>query len=191
MRTRSSTKQAEAALVDETLTEQRYLIVQELGAGLELEDTSFSGSPHHDLASDSAIDGFLKKSPFYNVMQRRWKLPWNYTKLLYGDFIPHSATFPPILRHFWRNKSAQGTRRVVDTHNTNLQHSKADSPSLNSRPSLVIRAEGPSFQLPDTEPGQKPAQVGFSNVAACIELQAEGNDFPASEQLVRAAIYAK
>ncbi|RXW12603.1 hypothetical protein EST38_g13250 [Candolleomyces aberdarensis] len=192
MRTRSFAKQAEATSVDETLAEQKPLIVLELGEILELGDTSFARSLHHDLASDSAIDSFLKKSRFYNLTQHRWRLPRNYTKLLYGDFYtPFCNIFSSILRHFWRNESAQGTRRVVDTHNTPLRHSKAENPSLTSRPSLVIKAEGPSFQLPDTEPGQKPAQVGFSNVAACIELRAEGDNFPVSEQLVRVAIYAR
>jgi hypothetical protein len=64
-------------------------------------------------------------------------------------------------------------------------------PSHTSRPSLVIKAEGPSFQSSCTIPGEEPAKIGFSNVAACIEIQVEGDELPAKAQLATVATYAR
>ncbi|KAJ2912010.1 hypothetical protein MD484_g8405, partial [Candolleomyces efflorescens] len=58
-------------------------------------------------------------------------------------------------------------------------------------PSLVIRAEGPSFQVPVAHFGRRLSKIGFSNVASCIEIQVEGPELPATEQLAQMAIYAR
>ncbi|RXW15440.1 hypothetical protein EST38_g10415 [Candolleomyces aberdarensis] len=192
MRTRSSSKRHKAASSNDDLDEQKELVLPELGKVIELEDNSFARSLYHDLASDSAIDTFLKKSRFFCLTERRWKLPRSYTKLIDTNFyMPFCNVISSIVKHFWRDASVQKARQVVDTHNTDLRHSKDDPPSHKSRPSLVVRAEGPSFQHPTATLGAKPSKISFSNVAGCIEIQVDGDELPVSEQLVRVAIYAR
>lgn len=190
MRTRS-TKQAETARLDRYEAEKKRLVIPELVEVLELHDVSFAQSLYHNLACESAIDTFLKRTRSYSLTQRRWKLPWSYTKLLDRDcYTPLFTVMCSIVKYFWSDAVAQGTRTVVDTHAIHIQHSRIDSPAHNSRPSFVIKAEGPSFQLPDTVPGKKSPTIGFSNIASCIEIQVDGAE-SISEQLVRIAIYAR
>ncbi|RXW23023.1 hypothetical protein EST38_g2833 [Candolleomyces aberdarensis] len=174
------------------MKEQRELIMIELEGAYQLEDNNFARSLYHDLASDSAIDSFLKKSRFYDITQRRWKLPQSFTKLLDSNpCAPFFNIVSSIVKHFWHDATAEGTRRVVDTHATDLPHIERRYPNHSSRPSIVIKAEGPSFQLPQTKTGDILAKLGFSNVAACIEIQAEGSELPTLEQAIRVGTYAR
>lgn len=192
MQTRSSTRRTKFPLANQSLIEQKRLVIPEVVGAICLDDTAFARSLYHGLVSESSIDIFLKKSRSYSFTQRRWKLPRNCTRLFDHDFYtPVRNIVSSILKHFWRDSVAQGTRQVVDTHATDLQHSESDPPAHNSRPSLVIKAEGPSFQLPRPKPGENLAAVGFSNIASCIDVQMEADELPVDEQLVRVAIYAR
>ena len=192
MHTRSTSKNPKATLPDRALEHKKELTLPELGEVVELEDASFAHSLYHDLASDSAIDGFLKKSRVFCSTERRWKLPQSYTKLIDDNFYtPFHNVISSVVRHFWRDAFAGKTRQVLDTHDTDLRHCEQDPSSHSSRPSLVVRAEGPSFQQPTTAPGAKPSKVGFSNIASCFEIQVDGDELPAAEQLVRVSIYAR
>ncbi|KAJ2920973.1 hypothetical protein H1R20_g16121, partial [Candolleomyces eurysporus] len=192
MHTRSSSKRTKTASLGQDLDEQKKLVLPELGEAIELPNDSFARSLYHDLASDSAIDSFLKTSRFYSLQERRWKLPRSYTKLLDTNFYtPFRNIISTVVKRFWGDATRQRSREVVDTHATGLQHSDADPATHTSRPSLVIKAKGPSFQLPCIETGQVSAKIGFTNIAACIEIQVEGGELPVFEQLARAAIYAR
>ncbi|RXW13914.1 hypothetical protein EST38_g11942 [Candolleomyces aberdarensis] len=194
MRTRSSDKKAQSASFDRSLDEQKQFVLPEVGEIVSLEDDAFSRSLYHHVAPESAIDDFLKKSRSYSLAQRRWKLPRSCTKLLNNDFYtPFLTVFSSILKHFWNEATVRGTRRVIDSHATNLPHCELDSCSTthSSRPSFVIRAEGPSFQLPVSKTGEKPPAIGFSNATACIDIQIQHDQMPVSEQLMRVAIYAR
>lgn len=79
----------------------------------------------------------------------------------------------------------------MDTHASELQHSEGDPESHTSRPSLVIKAEGPSFQFPATKHSHTLTTIGFTNIASCIEIQVEGEKSPVSEQLAQVAIHAR
>ncbi|KAJ2912851.1 hypothetical protein MD484_g7573, partial [Candolleomyces efflorescens] len=140
MHTRSTSKNSNAT-VDQDLEQKKALTLPELGVALELEDASFARSLYHDLASDSAIDAFLKNSRVFCFVERRWKIPRNYSKLIDANF------YTPI----WN----------------------------------VI-----SSTLPSAPPGTKSSKVGFSNIASCIEIQVDGDEVPAAEQLARVGIYA-
>ena len=196
MHTRSRTKKVKAQSLDQTPDERKTFVAPQLEEVVELEDTFFARALYHDLASDPAIDTFLKKSRFYSLTERRWKIPRNYTKLFNNDsFSPVLNVISSIVKWFWADAlapTAQAKREVIDTHLTDFLHSKYyDPPSHSSRPSFVIKAEGPSFQLPPKAPGKDQVKVGFSNVAGCIELQVEGDALPVHEQLARVAIYAR
>ncbi|KAJ2914986.1 hypothetical protein MD484_g5414, partial [Candolleomyces efflorescens] len=190
MHTRSTTKRitqsAPTSECDEVFDEQTEMVLPELGPTIELENDSFARSLYQDLASDSAIDNFLKSSRFYSVPERRWKLPRNYSKLIDTNFYtPYCNIISSIMRYFWRDASRGGSRKVVDTHVTELSHSSEDPSTHTSRPSLVIKAAGPSFELPSSD------KIGFSNIATCIEVQVEGGESPVWKQLAQTAIYAR
>ncbi|RXW23301.1 hypothetical protein EST38_g2527 [Candolleomyces aberdarensis] len=192
MRTRSSAKKSKDESFNRAVDEKQQLVTPELGDVVELLDHSFARSLYHDIASDSAIDSFLKKSRSYSLTHRRWKLPRNCAKLFDSDFYtPFFNVVSSIVKHFWSDATTQGTRLVVDSHTTDLQHCEADSQSHYSRPSLVIKAEGPSFRLPRIIAGADSLEIGFSNISSCIEIQLEGEESPVSEQLVHVAIYAR
>ena len=191
MRTRSSDKKVDS-LDDPTFHDQKRLVLPGLGDVISLEDDTFTRSLYHHIASESAIDAFLKKSRLYSLAQRRWKLPRRCTKLLDNDLCgPFKKVFSSILDHFLDRSSAQETREIVDTHATDLLHREADALTHCSHPSLVIKAEGPSFQVPHTIQGNPSTSVGFSNITSCIEIYMQGNEPPIAEQLVQMAIYAR
>ncbi|KAJ2914094.1 hypothetical protein MD484_g6314, partial [Candolleomyces efflorescens] len=180
MHTRSRTKPQSPNQIPD---ERNALVTPELLEVIELEDSSFASSLYHDLAPDSAIHGFLKKSRLYSLTERRWRIPQNYAKLFDGDTLsPIFNVISSIVKSFWADAAEQGHREVVDTHGTDLRHSKFDPQSHRSRPTFVIKAEGPSFQLPQGGSSEDQTNVGFSNVAGCIEFQAEGDVLPVHEQ---------
>ena len=192
MRTRSCHRTSATVSSNSDYGEQKELVLLDLEEVIALEDTSFARLIYQDLASDSAIDNFLKKCRLFSIAEQRWKLPRSYTKLIDTSFYtPLLNVVSSIVKHFWRDASARKTRQVVDTHRSDLYHSEDDPPSHTSHPSLVIRAEGPSFQVPVAHPGRRVSKIGFSNVAGCIEIQVEGVEMPASDQLIRVAIYAR
>ncbi|KAJ2914982.1 hypothetical protein MD484_g5410, partial [Candolleomyces efflorescens] len=172
--------------------EKKNLVLSGLGPVAELKTDEFARSIYHDLASSSAIDNFLKTSRFYSLSDRRWKLPQTYSKLLdTSPYTPLRNIISAVVRRFWRDASRQHSREVVDTHATDLRHSVEDPPTHTSRPSLVIKAKGSSFQLPFLQNQKSRTKLGFSNIAACIEIKVDGDELPISEQLAQAAIYAR
>ncbi|KAJ2911438.1 hypothetical protein MD484_g8976, partial [Candolleomyces efflorescens] len=192
MRTRSSGKEPHPSSFDRNLDEQKDLVLPELGEVITLEDDAYPRSLYHHLASKSAIADFLKKSRSYSLRNRRWKLPRSCAKLLSDDFhTPFLNIVSSIIKHFWGEATVNGSRMLVDTHSMDLAHCKHDPLGHASRPSFVIKAEGPSFQLPDSNSGNSALRVGFSNVTTCIELQPQHKAMPVSEQLARVAIYAR
>ncbi|KAJ2912079.1 hypothetical protein MD484_g8337, partial [Candolleomyces efflorescens] len=193
MHTRSSTKKAQpGSSLDRNLEEQKSLVTPELGEAISLEDDAYPRSLYHDIAPESAIGDFLKKSRSYSWANRRWKLPRSCTKLLNEDYYtPFLNVLSSILKHFWNDSTAQGSRTVVDTHLTDLPHCERNPTTHSSRPTFVIKAEGPSFQLADPKPGRNPLSPGFSNITTCIDLQLQHNAMPVAEQLLRLAIYAR
>ncbi|KAJ2912848.1 hypothetical protein MD484_g7567, partial [Candolleomyces efflorescens] len=181
-------------VTDENLlgSDKAKLVMPDLTGAIALEDSTFARAVYQRLASEASIDAFLKKSRSYSLKERRWKLPQNSTRLFNGDFYTRVRNIvSSIMNHFWKDAMTQGTRQVVDTHTTDLQHSRSDPESHKSRPSLVIKAAGSSFQTPLPKTGETVTAVGFSNAASCIEIRCEGDDFPVEEQLVRATIYAR
>jgi hypothetical protein len=77
MRTRSTAKP-----LDSSFDKQKKVVLPELGEAISLEDDTFIYSLYHHVASELAIDVFMKKSRFYSLAQRRWKLPRSCTKVL-------------------------------------------------------------------------------------------------------------
>ena len=171
MHTRSSAKRANLTSTSKSLTgsEQAQIITPDIAGAVPLDDATFARSLYRDLATDSSIDIFLKKSRSYSKKERRWKLPQNCARLFNRDFCtPVRSVVSSIMKHFWTG--AEGKREVVDTHSTDLQHNEGDPVTHKSRPSLVIAAEGPSFQLPRKVPELVPSTTGFSNITSCIAV---------------------
>ncbi|KAJ2914088.1 hypothetical protein MD484_g6305, partial [Candolleomyces efflorescens] len=96
------------------------------------------------------------------------------------------------MKYFWIDAVSQGARQLVDTRAIDIWHSQTDAPTHSSRPSFVIKAVGPSFELPATGSNGTATTIGFSNIASCIEIQVDSTlTESTSEQLARAAIYAR
>ncbi|KAJ2915009.1 hypothetical protein MD484_g5421, partial [Candolleomyces efflorescens] len=194
MKTRSLTKRDNPVSESDTkaFLEKKKLVLPELGPVVELKSGSFVLSLYRDLASDSAIDNFLKTSRLYSLSERRWKLPRDYSKLIDANvYTPFRYIISSVVKHFWRDASRLGSREVRDTHATALPHSSVDPPTHTSMPSLVIKANGSSFQLPWGGVAGLTAKIGFMNIVACIEIEVEDNELPVLDQVAQAAIYAR
>ncbi|KAJ2914109.1 hypothetical protein MD484_g6309, partial [Candolleomyces efflorescens] len=93
------------------------------------------------------------------------------------------------------SKISAGNRRAVYAalgkgDVATLKHNESEYRDHYSSPSLVIKAEGPSFQLPPTTAGSRTGDIGFSNISTCIEIPVESDELSVSEQLLRVAVYA-
>ncbi|KAJ2911556.1 hypothetical protein MD484_g8863, partial [Candolleomyces efflorescens] len=176
---------------DHSLEEQRGLVEFDIGIGCQSKTGTLVRSLYN-AAADSAIDDFLKKSRFYDLKQRHWKLPRNFSKLLDGNACkPFFSIVSSIVKHFWGDATAEGTRQVVDTHATDFPHVEKDYENHISHPSIAIKAVGPSFELPYSEASDKIGEIGFTNVTTCIEVYVKGDELDAVEQAFRVGIYAR
>ncbi|KAJ2922029.1 hypothetical protein H1R20_g15063, partial [Candolleomyces eurysporus] len=64
-------------------------------------------------------------------------------------------------------------REAINTHQTNLPHKDQYPTTLVSRPDVSVRADGPSFQAPESKQGKDALIVGFSNMSSFKEMKLE------------------
>ncbi|KAF6760898.1 hypothetical protein DFP72DRAFT_1003488 [Ephemerocybe angulata] len=169
---------------DETYLEaQRKSAVADLGEILTV-DGSCLQELYKGTASDRRIKNFLTASSLYDYNTKSWtgvpRAPRDETQL--------RVWFTKVIKTIIDGLgNVKGTREVVDTSHTTFAH--CEEPTQTSRPSISIRATGPSFAEPWVPNGEKriPNAVGFSNVATVFEIK---RDADANEAAVdRLAVY--
>ncbi|KAF5341214.1 hypothetical protein D9611_006102 [Ephemerocybe angulata] len=168
---------------------EAYLEAQKKSAVADLgEILTVDGSCLQDLykgtASDRRIKNFLTASSLYDYNTKSWTgvppVPRDETKL--------RVWFTKVIKMIIDGLgNVKGTREVVDTSHTTFAH--CEEPTQTSRPSISVRATGPSFAEPWVPNGGKriPNAVGFSNVATVFEVKRDADANEAAAD--RLAVY--
>ncbi|KAF6760864.1 hypothetical protein DFP72DRAFT_804773 [Ephemerocybe angulata] len=174
---------------DETPYEEAYLAEQRRAAISDLHDiVTVDGSCLKDFykaaASDRRIKNFLTASALYDYGTNTWtgiSREVRDEKTLRASLVKVIKTIVAGLGNM------KGSREVVDTHHTAFPH--CEEASQTSKPSISIKATGPSFSEPWVPQGAKrvPNATGFSNVATVFEVK---RDVDATEAAVdQLAVY--
>ncbi|KAF5341020.1 hypothetical protein D9611_006111 [Ephemerocybe angulata] len=157
--------------------DEAYLEAQRKSAVADLgEILTVDGSCLQDLykgtASDRRIKNFLTASSLYDYNTKSWtgvlRAPRDETQL--------RVWFTKVIKTIIDGLgNVKGTREVVDTSHTTFAH--CEEPTQTSRPSISVRATGPSFAEPWVPNGGKrvPNAVGFSNVATVFEVKPDAD----------------
>ncbi|KAF6760873.1 hypothetical protein DFP72DRAFT_843148 [Ephemerocybe angulata] len=168
---------------------EAYLAEQRRAAISDLHDiVTVDGSCLKDFykatASDRRIKNFLTASALYDYGTNTWtgiSREVRDEKTLRASLVKVIKTIVAGLGN------VKGSREVVDTHHTAFPH--CEDTSQTSKPSISIRATGPSFSEPWVPQGAKrvPNATGFSNVATVFEVK---RDVDATEAAVdQLAVY--
>ncbi|KAF6760867.1 hypothetical protein DFP72DRAFT_1092218 [Ephemerocybe angulata] len=162
---------------DETPYEEAYLAEQRRAAISDLHDiVTVDGSCLKDFykaaASDRRIKNFLTASALYDYGTNTWtgiSREVRDEKTLRASLVKVIKTIVAGLGN------VKGSREVVDTHHTAFPH--CEDTSQTSKPSISIRATGPSFSEPWVPQGANrvPNAVGFSNVATVFEVKRDAD----------------
>lgn len=170
-------------------------LLKELGH-IPTTSLDFLYSLYDDTATVQDIDSFLDlpETPFKrkkrDTAQGRWAGIPQSPKREEKIYPPLTAVFQAIIAHFGNNLTDSSdvgvVREIVDTHDTSLVNEN----KTKSRPDYIVRAEGPSFELPTTT-SQRIAgheTLGYTNTAAVFEVKMErtrGSDVQQVGQLAR------
>ncbi|KAF5341004.1 hypothetical protein D9611_006099 [Ephemerocybe angulata] len=139
---------------------------------LQTVDSAYFKGLYEGVISDRKIKDFLASSSFYDHDRKRWSdLP-----RAAGDEGELYAPFQHLISAIIGSLgNAKGSRQVVDTHNTDFAH--MNDPNNISKPTMAIRATGPSFSEPPTKEGTARTgnATGFENVASVFDVRREAD----------------
>ncbi|KAJ2915918.1 hypothetical protein MD484_g4505, partial [Candolleomyces efflorescens] len=169
---------AASFIVEAMLETQREMVADEV-SGVFTFKQGFYTSLCPDILEDEEIDAFMRASPLYDWEARQWTgIPAAHSSsscLTKPELIEQLSLIISAVMEEFGNST---TRKAKDTSRVKLFHEMADSESARhySSPSLVIVAEGSSFELPPpnhsvdgVEEGE-PQLIGFTNITTCIEV---------------------
>jgi hypothetical protein len=95
-------------------------------------------------------------------------------------------TINAILRKFVPERAGSGVRRLaLDTHDKKFIHK--DPGENSTSPDIMVRATGPSFQIPKDDSGR---DYGYSNTITFIDVKLDGK-MGASVHIDQLAVYAR
>ncbi|RXW17052.1 hypothetical protein EST38_g8801 [Candolleomyces aberdarensis] len=164
--------------------EERALneLVQDLGHNVPETNALWATSLYLDLATDAAIEKFLKESgEYHGGMWRRVPESPKHKSELSG---PLCDLVNSIIRHF-RVSEANALREAINTHTTPFKREAVDAAYFSTLPDVAVKASGPSFSLP------KGASLGFPNVSACFIVKLNAEPANVLDDLAQTAGFAK
>ncbi|KAF5340993.1 hypothetical protein D9611_006074 [Ephemerocybe angulata] len=141
---------------------------------------------------NDSISDFLRDSPLYDSANNHWaEVPDSVDdeKVLYAPYI---KIIQAILDGPGQSNANGSTasRIAVDTHKTNLVHYDMET---QTKPDIVIKATGPSFQEPIPLSKQDPASgmvhIGWCNIACVFDVKRNSPDGGPKAQLGQIANY--
>ncbi|KAF5341184.1 hypothetical protein D9611_006082 [Ephemerocybe angulata] len=157
--------------------EEAYLAEQRRAAISDLHDiVTVDGSCLKDFykatASDRRIKNFLTASALYDYGTNTWT---GISREVRDEKTLRASLAKVIKAIVAGLGNVKGSREVVDTHHTAFPH--CEDASQTSKPSISIRATGPSFSEPWVPQGANrvPNAVGFSNVATVFEVKRDAD----------------
>ncbi|KAF6760880.1 hypothetical protein DFP72DRAFT_1165973 [Ephemerocybe angulata] len=156
---------------ESVLAAQRKIAVSDLH-DLPTVDAAYFKGLYEGVISDRKIKDFLASSSFYDHDRKRWSdLP-----RAAGDEGELYAPFLHLISAVIGSLgNAKGSRQVVDTHNTDFAH--MNDPTNISKPTMAIRATGPSFSEPPPKKGtpRTANAIGFENVSSVFDIRREAD----------------
>lgn len=169
------------------LDRERALIAKDIGHHLELTTDQYIKGLYNDLARRKGIEhSFLPQSNLYNAQARRWK---GVSKAAKSRDRLRIALFK-LVEHVLQDYASveqRECREVIDAHSLQLGHDlKFDKHSFAqwSQPDLVIAGTGPSFEVNE-------GRETYSDVATCIEVRTNAEDWEEEDEIFQLGIYAK
>ncbi|KAJ2914710.1 hypothetical protein MD484_g5717, partial [Candolleomyces efflorescens] len=127
------------------------------------------------------IDEFLQFCPYFDRRRMAWEGVYEFR--LFPSSPGHSKYEVSQLTHRFSNVitsimkdlgNYNGKRELMDASDTPLYHKEAEGMIEEfSSPTFVIRAEGPSFELPSHKgpsQGARRDRFGFTNITTCIDV---------------------
>jgi hypothetical protein len=169
------------------LDRERARIAKDIGHHLELTTDEYIKGLYNDLARRKEIEhSFLPQSNLYNVQASRWK---GVAKIAKSRDRLRIAILK-VVGHVLQDYASEGQREcreIIDAHTLRLEHDlKFDKYSLAqwSQPDLIATGLGPSFEVDER-------RETYSNVATCIEVRTDAEEWEEEDEIYQLGIYAK
>ncbi|TEB25613.1 hypothetical protein FA13DRAFT_1777332 [Coprinellus micaceus] len=157
---------------------------------------AYSRDVYRGLIGDGELDSFLSRADAYDYTRKRWILPLgsSSTELVHAVF----DILQSIVRQFVRSEVPGVERRVYSTERTPGCDRKNED-GYRVSPILVVRAAGPSFEIPvpvgqhdDPKVSEvSSSAVGFTNMATYITLKTDSELANDVDILREMATYAR
>ncbi|KAJ3506810.1 hypothetical protein NMY22_g17129 [Coprinellus aureogranulatus] len=171
----------------------KRVVLMELGNSIELVDESYAKDLYADLIDDKKIKTAFKKIGYsprkkYGGGLGRWnEIPDAAKKEseLYPIFLKITSSVLETLG----THDAKNTRIAVDTHSMHFTH--LDNSTHYSKPDISILATGPSFELPYAKPGATKPTIGYTNIAAFMEVKREGDEGTDEDLIQQTGVYSR
>lgn len=167
--------------------EQQNAVWEEFGEKIYQVNLGWAAQLYHDVATDEQILEFLRNpASGYDMKRGRWsslsRKPRSEAELRRAI----TAIVSNIIQHFYPSPRSGTSRSPVDSHDILLQH---DNGKHASCPSISIKAEGPSFEVPRNS--EKSGSLGYTNVAGVIETGLGQDSGGSAEQAAQLSIYCR
>ncbi|KJA18341.1 hypothetical protein HYPSUDRAFT_205456 [Hypholoma sublateritium FD-334 SS-4] len=154
-------------------------------ASCSYEDKRLADRASHNIATDDAIEEFIKKCGLYNRRTKQWKIPQNTTLSegsVYGSYVDICNK---VINYFGLSEK----RVAIDTHGKNMSHKEI--PDLSTCPDICFQALVPDTKTRDSFPYVDPdAAPSYRMTAAPFAIKTE-NTFSAKGNLTQIAVYAR
>ncbi|KAJ3523795.1 hypothetical protein NMY22_g11280 [Coprinellus aureogranulatus] len=171
----------------------KRVVLMELGNSIELVDESYAKDLYADIVDDKKIKAAFKKIGYsprkkYGGGLGRWnEIPDAASKEseLYPIFLKITSSVMETLGTL----DKKNTRTAVDTHSMHFTH--LDNSTHYSKPDISILATGPSFELPYAKPGATKPTIGYTNIAAFMEVKREGDEGTDEDLIQQTGVYSR
>lgn len=170
------------------------MIEVELGEFIGLADTAWVETLYEDVVEELKIKEFFQTTKVH--CNGRWvTLPEDVPGVRLTDgrlYEPYVELINLILRWFVLDPGEEkALRKAINTHTKNLAHQESHQTIRWSRPDVSVKAEGSSFQEPESKTGNKFPEVGFFNTSSFTEMKVENQDISPKEQVLQVGVYVR
>jgi hypothetical protein len=167
--------------------EHQNAVWEEFGEKIYQVDLGWAAQLYGDLATDEQILEYLRHpASGYDMKKSRWTSLSRRPKSKAQLRTAITGIVSSIIQHFYPSLRPGVSRSAVDSHDTLLQH---DNGKHASCPSISIKAEGPSFEVPRNS--EKSTGLGYTNVAGVVDARLDKEKGGSTEQAAELSIYCR
>ncbi|RXW14709.1 hypothetical protein EST38_g11145 [Candolleomyces aberdarensis] len=173
---------------------QKERVVEDLGYEFTCQ-YDFQRSLYSSLVTKECINKFIQSSDLYNKKGMSWVSinPFALDRPVTDASELVERVYMTISHIMEELGECDGRRKLIKAGKSKLRHEEKYLPqgAGYSSPTLVIEAQGASFELPErSNDDGSVSTVGFTNVTTCIEVVLE-DEYDAEEELKKHTIYAR